>query len=88
MKVTLPRGTARTAAVLLGVLTLVVAAYSIAPYTRVAAHSDRTVLAPVTGDTSNTPELVGLASPGRIEGRSDVVNIGAATDGLVRAVIW
>lgn len=85
MKVILPSGTARTAAVLLGLLTVVVVAYSIAPYAGLAAHSNRTVLVPVTGETSNT-SAVALACPGRIEGRSDLVNVGAAADGLVRAV--
>jgi HlyD family secretion protein len=86
MKVILPSGTARTATVLLGLLTVVVVAYSIAPYyAGLAAHSDRTVLVPVTAETSNTPKLA-LASPGRIEGRSDLVNVGAATNGLVRAI--
>jgi HlyD family secretion protein len=86
MKVILPRGMARTAAVLLTVLTVLVAAYSIAPHPGVAAHSDRTQLMPVRGEKSNNQVFVALACPGRIEGRSDVVNVGAATDGLVRVV--
>src|SRR5580704_8850739 len=89
MKVTLPSGTTRTtrsAAVLIIVLTVVVVVYSIAPYAKAAAHSDHARLTSVTRETSNTPELVALACPGRIEGSSDAVNVGAAADGLVGAV--
>jgi multidrug resistance efflux pump len=86
MKVFLPRKTTQSAAGLLSVLTVVVVAFSIAPHAGVAAHDDRPELVPVTGKRSNTPVLVALACPGRIEGRSDVVNVGAATDGLVRVV--
>jgi multidrug resistance efflux pump len=86
MKVILPRRMTQTAAVLLGVLTFVVVAYSIAPHVGVAAHSDRIDLMPLRRKESRTQVLVALACPGRIEGRSDVVNVGAATDGLVRVV--
>jgi multidrug resistance efflux pump len=86
MKIILPRRMTQTAAVVLSVLTLVLVAYSIAPYAAVVSHGDRTQLMPVRGEKSNIPALVVLACPGRIEGRSDVVNVGAATDGLVRVV--
>jgi ABC exporter DevB family membrane fusion protein len=86
MKVILPTGTTRTAAVLLIVLTVALLVYSIAPYAEAAAHIDRTRLKSVTGETSHTVEAVTLACPGRIEGTSDVVSVGAAIDGLVRAV--
>jgi multidrug efflux pump subunit AcrA (membrane-fusion protein) len=76
----------QTAGVALIVVTVVVVIYSIAVHARVAAHSDHTELASRTGETSNTPAIIALACPGRIEGRSDVLNVGAATDGLVRAV--
>jgi ABC exporter DevB family membrane fusion protein len=87
MKVTLPNGTTgttRAAAVLIIVLTVVVVVYSIAPYAKAAAGSVHARLTSVTRETS--PELVALACPGRIEGSSDAVNVGAAADGLVRAV--
>jgi multidrug efflux pump subunit AcrA (membrane-fusion protein) len=86
MKVILPRGTTQTVGVALTVLTVVVVIYSIALHAGVAAHSDHPKLVPLTGQTSNTPVIIALACPGRIEGRSDVLNVGAATDGLVRAV--
>src|SRR5580698_2764028 len=86
MRVIVPRRLTRSAAALLVVFTAVALALSITLPSRVAAHPHRTELAPVpvTGKRSNT--LVALACPGRIEGRSDVVNVGAATDGLVRVV--
>src|ERR1700691_3396357 len=86
MKVILPRRMTQTAAVLLIVFTIVAVAFSIAPHAGVAAHSDHLELVPVTGKRSNASMLVAPACPGRIEGRSDVVNVGAATDGLVRVV--
>ena len=86
MKAILPRGMTLAAAVLLTVLTLVMGTYSIAPYASVTTHGDHTELVRVPTKRSNTPMLFVLACPGRIEGRSDVMNVGAATNGLVRAV--
>jgi HlyD family secretion protein len=88
MKVILPRRLTQTAGALLIVFTAIALALSIAPPAGVAAHRDHTrlVSAPVTPERANTPVLVALACPGRIEGRSDVVNVGAATGGIVRAV--
>jgi multidrug efflux pump subunit AcrA (membrane-fusion protein) len=43
-------------------------------------------LYPNRRDVEYLVDLIALACPGRIEGRSDVVNVGAAIDGLVRAV--
>jgi HlyD family secretion protein len=41
--------------------------------------------APAAPSTSHTPAIA-LASPGRIEARSDLVNVGAGIDGVIRSI--
>jgi multidrug resistance efflux pump len=86
MKVILPSGMTRTAVLLLSVLVVVVVVYSVVPRAGAAAHSDPIKSIPIAEETPHRAGPVALACPGRIEGRSDVVNVGAAIDGVVRAV--
>lgn len=86
MKMTLPSGLARITVVLLSLLVAVVAIYTMLPRESASAHSDLPG-APNAVESSNNPSAsVALASPGRIEGRSEVVNVGAGIDGVVKAV--
>jgi multidrug resistance efflux pump len=84
MKVILPSGMTRLTVVLLGLLIAVVAIYSMLSRTGASAHSLDGRL-PAAQDPSRSPDIA-LASPGRIEARSDVVNVGAAIDGIVRKI--
>jgi HlyD family secretion protein len=85
MKVILPSGITRLAVVLLGLLIAVVIVYSMLSHTGASAHS--LVAEPVQAPqgTPHSPAIA-LASPGRIEARSDLVNVGAAIDGVVRTI--
>ena len=82
MKVILPSGMTRLTVVLLGLLIAVVAVYSMFSHAGASAHSDPVRL----GQNISLPPAIALASPGRIEARSDVVNVGAAIDGVVRKI--
>ena len=94
MKVILPSGMTRLTLVLLGLLIGVVAIYSMLSHTGASAHSTPESASAQSGvdnraqaapDTSHSPAIV-LASPGRIEARSDLVHVGAAIDGVVRTI--
>jgi ABC exporter DevB family membrane fusion protein len=85
MKVILPGGVARLTVVLLGLLIAVVAIYSMVSRTGASAHSDVAGPARVGPDWARSPAIA-LAAPGRIEARSDLVNVGAAIDGVVRTI--
>ena len=85
MKVTLPHGMTRLTIMLLGLLVAVVAIYSMISHTGASAHSVVEAPSPVPHDTSPS-STIALASPGRIEARSDLVNVGAAIDGVVRTI--
>ncbi len=80
MKVILPNGMTRLTVVLLSLLIAVVAMYSVFSRAGASAHSDPARIA------QNMRPAIALASPGRIEARSDVVNVGAAIDGVVRKI--
>jgi len=94
MKVILPSGMTRLAMLLLCLLIAVVAIYSMLSHDGASAHSTAPVgLAQSDVDNStrvaqNTshPPAIALASPGRIEAQSDLVNVGAAIDGVVRTI--
>src|SRR5579863_3601149 len=84
MKVILPGGLTRLAVMLLSLLIAVVAIYSMLPRSGASAHSD--VARPVPAAQAQPSSRIALASPGRIEARSDLVNVGAAIDGVVRTI--
>src|SRR5579859_5185816 len=87
MKVIVPGGMMRWAAVVLCLLVIVVAVYSILPRAGASAHVDFTSPENRTASgRSSHSGAIALASPGRIEGRSELVNVGAAIDGVVRAI--
>lgn len=87
MKVIVPNGITRLAVVLLSLLIAVVVIYSMLARTGASAHSDVPVPSRATEETRHSPApAIVLASPGRIEARSDLVNVGAAIDGVVRAI--
>jgi len=85
MKVILPGGTTRLTGVFLGLLIVVIAIYSMASRTGASAHTDVARPAPAPRETPRSPAIA-LASPGRIEARSDLVNVGAGIDGVVRSI--
>jgi HlyD family secretion protein len=85
MKLILPSGATRLAMVLLGLLIAVVAIYSMFSRTGASAHSELDNRSPVTQVPARS-QTVALASPGRIEAVSDLVNVGAAVDGVVRSI--
>jgi HlyD family secretion protein len=85
MKVTVPRKKARTAVVLLGLVAGVVAVYSMVSRAGASAHVNFESPASRAAIAPPAPPVV-LASPGRIEGRSDIVNVGAAIDGVISAI--
>src|ERR1700728_471999 len=85
MKVILPGGMARLTVVLLGLLIAVVAIYSMLSRTGASAHTDVVGPARMGQNTARTVAIA-LASPGRIEALSDLVNVGAAIDGVVRTI--
>lgn len=85
MKVILPSGITRLGVVLLGLLIAVVVIYSMLSRTGASAHSDVAQPVPAAKEAQRSPAIA-LASPGRIEARSDVVNVGAAIDGVVRTI--
>ncbi|HEX5230576.1 MAG TPA: efflux RND transporter periplasmic adaptor subunit [Bryobacteraceae bacterium] len=84
MKVVIPRGAPRKGALLLALLLAVVGGYSIFPRSRASAKANVDP-APTQRPTRHTGSIL-LASPGRIEARSDVVNVGAAIDGVISAI--
>src|ERR1700733_6299295 len=91
MKVIVPSGMTRLATLLLGLFIAVVVIYSMSSRNGASAHSasalndvDRgAAIAPVPPLRSRA---IALAAPGRIEAHSDIVNVGAAVDGVVRAI--
>lgn len=83
MKVFLPHGSTRLALVCTGLVIAVVAIYSIVSASGTSAHSETTQSA---SSQKVSPQAIALASPGRIEARSDLVNVGAATDGIVKTI--
>ncbi len=95
MKVILPGGMPRLTLVLLGLLIALVATYSMLSHTGASAHSASAESAsaqggfdnraPAAPDTAHSPAIA-LASPGRIEARSELVDVGAAIDGVVRTI--
>ena len=85
MKVILPHGMTRLTIMLLGLLIAIVAIYSMLSHDRASAHSVTDYRPAGSQRTSPLPRIA-LASPGRIEARSDLVNVGAASDGVVRTI--
>jgi ABC exporter DevB family membrane fusion protein len=85
MKLIVPRKKARTAVVLLGLVSSVVAIYAMLARTGASAHVNFEAPARNAAAPPRSPQIA-LASPGRIEGRSDVVNVGAAIDGVIRSI--
>jgi HlyD family secretion protein len=85
MKVILPSGMARLTVMLLGLLIAVVAVYSMLSRNGTSAHSEVVGPARIGSDSARSP-IITLAAPGRIEALSDLVNVGAATDGVVRSI--
>jgi HlyD family secretion protein len=83
MKVRSSKRLARMVTALLSVLVAVVALYSLFSRNRASANTDVEPRAPLV--RVKAPAVV-LASPGRIEARSELVNVGAATDGLIRSI--
>lgn len=83
MKVFLPHGSTRLALVCTGLVVAVVVIYSIVSGTGTSAHSEANYNP--SGQKAPAPAFA-LASPGRIEARSDLVNVGAATDGIVKII--
>lgn len=84
MKVILPHGMARVTTVLLALVVAVVALYSMLSRAGASAH---TADMPPQGAPEPSPSpAIALASPGRIEARSDLVNVGAAIDGVVKTI--
>ncbi len=83
MKVRSPKKLAQLATAFLSVLVAVVAVYSLFSRNRASANTGVETRAPLVRDKA--PAVV-LASPGRIEARSDLVNVGAAIDGLIRSI--
>ena len=86
MKVIVPGGMMRWAAVVLGLLVVVVGVYSMLPRAGASAHADLASPKNRTMSARSHSGAIALASPGRIEGRSELVNVGAAIDGVVRAI--
>lgn len=85
MKVFLPHGTTRLAAVCLGLLVVVVVVYSMVSRDGASANTGG-IQTPAAVQKTSSPAAIALASPGRIEARSDLVNVGAAIDGVIRAI--
>lgn len=85
MKVIVPGGITRIAAGLVGLLVVGVAIYSLLPRANAFAHADP-VSAQGAPARSRSAGPIALACPGRIEGRSETVNVGAAIDGVVRSI--
>lgn len=83
MKIRSPKKLARLATALFSVLVAVVAVYSLLSRNGASANTVVETRAPLA--RAKAPAIV-LASPGRIEARSDLVNVGAATDGLIRSI--
>lgn len=83
MKIRSPKKLARLATALLSVLVAVVAVFSLLSRNGASANTDVETRPPLVHQKA--PAIV-LASPGRIEARSDLVNVGAATDGLIRSI--
>lgn len=75
----------RTVIVLVAVAAAVVGGYSMLPRAGASAHVNFEPPPAVSPAPARTPPIA-LASPGRIEGRSDVVNVGAAVDGVIRTI--
>ena len=83
MKVRLKATGSRSGRITVGVFSLFVAilvVYSFTTKTGASAHIGTEQVRPVR------PEPVVLASPGRIEGLSDLVGVGAAIDGVVQTI--
>lgn len=85
MKVTIPSRMTRLTLMLLGLLIAIVAIYSMLSHAGASAHSDVDGRAQVVPDAPAS-SLIALASPGRIEARSDLLNVGAAIDGVIRTI--
>jgi HlyD family secretion protein len=84
MKVRIKPAGVRISRVLIAVFSLCTAmliVYSFATKTRTSAH----IVTEVRAATPR-PEPVVLASPGRIEGLSDLVGVGAAIDGVIQTI--
>jgi multidrug resistance efflux pump len=86
MKVILPSAMTRLTTALLGLLIAVVVVYSLLFHTGASAHSNADTTPRMAPAAPKHPAAVALASPGRIEARSDLVNVGAAVDGVIRTI--
>lgn len=84
MKVVVSRGAVRKGLMLVVLLIAIVGSYSMFPRSRASAKADADPPAPRAIRPHGGSIL--LASPGRIEARSDVVNVGAAIDGVISAI--
>jgi multidrug resistance efflux pump len=75
----------RITIMVLGLLVAGVAIYSMVSRGGASAHSAVDVRTPVAQETALSSDIA-FASPGRIEARSDLVNVGAGIDGVVRTI--
>jgi len=80
MKISVPRVIARTAAGLFCVLVIVAVVYSFVPRAGASAHMN------AKEAPARAAITVALASPGRIEGLSDLVEVGAGIDGVIQTI--
>src|SRR5258707_3693554 len=79
-------GTSRRS-IIIGAVFAAIAAVCILAYGPVAgSHASANSLVMPRDKSLATDELVALASPGRIEAESDVVEVGAAIDGVIHTV--
>lgn len=88
MKVRLKSKGVRVSRVVVAVFSLCVAiliVYSFATKTGASAHIGAEVVRPVRAELMRAESVV-LASPGRIEGLSDLVGVGAAIDGVIQTI--
>jgi HlyD family secretion protein len=88
MKVRLKSKGVRVSRVVVAVFSLCVAiliVYSFATKTGASAHIGAQVVRPVRAELMRAESVV-LASPGRIEGLSDLVGVGAAIDGVIQTI--
>lgn len=85
MKVVVHRSALRTGLILLVLLIAIVGSYSMFPRSRASAKANSDP-APAPRAVRHIGGPILLASPGRIEARSDVVNVGAAIDGVISAI--
>ena len=80
VKIAKPRVIIRTVVGLAFLLVIAVVIYSFAPRASASAHMiEETPQAPAE-------RVVAVASPGRVEGRSDMVNVGAGIDGVIQKI--